>query len=296
MTSLTRRLKQALPARPRAWAHAVRRWAVQTPPVRDALFDARDGLDWVLGTRHPLVPPRKLTHGIGSSLDVGRAYLRHFRELAGLRPTDAVLDVGCGIGRMAVPLAGYLRPPGRYDGFDILRANVAWCRRAVTPRFPHFRFRHADVFSREYNPRGRLAGSSFRFPYPDESFDFAFLTSVFTHLLPADAAHYLAELGRVLRPGGRCLATFFLMTPESVGLTESGRGTVGLRRFAGPAWVSDPAVPEACLALDEDFVLASAAAAGLTLHGRPAYGSWCGRPAFTDYQDIVVFSKPGGGA
>ncbi len=291
MTELARRIKDRLPDRPRAWLHAGRRWVLRTGPIRAAVFDVQDGLDWVLGRRNPLVPPRKLVHGIGSSLDVGETYLRYFRELAGLEPTEAVLDVGCGIGRMALPLTRYLRPPGRYEGFDILRANVAWCRSAITPRYPNFGFQHADVFNREYNPRGQLAGDQFRFPYPDGEFGFAFLTSVFTHLMPADAAHYLSELGRVLRPGGRCLATFFLMTAESEALGAAGRGSVHFRPFDGPAWVTNPAIPEACLALDESFVRRAAADAGLSVAAtRP--GSWCGREQSTDFQDIVIFAKP----
>jgi SAM-dependent methyltransferase len=293
MSGVSQRLKDRLPVRPRALLRAVYQWAMGVDPVRSAAFDARDGLDWVLGRRDPLVPPRKLVHGIGSSLQIGEAYLRHFRELAGLQPTEAVLDVGCGIGRMALPLTRYLRPPGRYDGFDIVRANVAWCRRAITPRFPHFRFRHADVFNREYNPRGKLSGREFRFPYPDGAFDFAFLTSVFTHLMPPDAAHYLAELGRVLRPGGRCLATFFLLNPESNALVDAGRGFFRLHPADGPARVADPDTPEACIALDEGFVRDAASAAGLVIARPPYYGSWCGRSVWTDAQDIVVLQKPG---
>lgn len=285
------RLKDRVPPALRRRLRAARRWALATPPVRDALFDARDGLDWAIGRADPLAPPRRLVHGIGSSLHVGRTFLGHFRSLAGLRPDEAVLDVGCGVGRMALPLTGYLRPPGRYEGFDIVRPNVAWCRRAVTPRFPHFRFRHADVFNREYNPRGRLAGSTFRFPYPDGAFDFAVLTSVFTHLLPADAAHYLAELGRVLRPGGRCLATFFLVSDETAALAAAGRGAVRFAHLGGPAWTTDAAVPEACVGLDEGFVLGAARRAGLTPAAPPYYGSWSGRDRFTDSQDILVLGR-----
>ena len=158
-------------------------------------------------------PPADLVDGIGGGWEVGGVFLGHFRDVCRLGPDEAVLDVGCGVGRMAAPLTAYLSPRGRYDGFDIMAENVRWCRRALTPRFPNFRFRHADVYNREYNPGGRVPAAAFRFPYPDAAFDFVFATSVFTHLLPADAAHYLAELGRVLRPGGRGLATVFLLNP-----------------------------------------------------------------------------------
>ena len=45
------------------------------------------------------------------------------------RPGERVLDVGCGIGRMARPLAGYLTGDGSYDGFDVNREGIRWCTR-----------------------------------------------------------------------------------------------------------------------------------------------------------------------
>ena len=222
---------------------------------------------------------------------IGRTYFTYFRDLTDLRPSDAVLDIGCGVGRMALPLTEYLTPPGSYDGFDIVRANVAWCVATVSPRFPHFRFRHADIFSREYNPRGTLAGAGFAFPYPAAGFDFALATSVFTHLLPADAAHYLGEIGRVLKPGGRCLATFFLLNPESDALIDAGKSAIPLRPSAdGVGRIISPDSPEAGVGLSEAAVTVWATAAGLTLD-RSHYGHWCGRPGGFDFQDIVVLRK-----
>ena len=260
--------------------------------------DVRHWLDrvnvwWDRATDRPLrPPPDDLVQGIGGGWTIGETFLRHFRELCDLQPDEAVLDVGCGVGRMAVPLAGYLSRDGRYEGFDIVRDNVRWCRRAITPRWPHFRFQHANIYNREYNPRGRERGHEFRFPYPDATFDFAFLTSVFTHLMPAEAGHYLRELSRVLKPGGRCLATFFLLNDESNALVDAGRGRFNLELAQGVYRVGNPAIPEECIALDERFVEAAVRDAGLTLATPVRYGSWCGRERSFDYQDIVILRKP----
>jgi SAM-dependent methyltransferase len=260
---------------------------------RDLLDDLCDWADLARGKQVPLDPPDGLVAGIGGSWYVGERFLGHFRELCGLRPDEAVLDVGCGVGRMAVPLAGYLSPHGRYEGFDIIRAHVRWCRRAITPRWPNFRFRHADIFNREYNPDGRLKGSEYRFPYRDRTFDFALLTSVFTHLMPPDAAHYLAELGRVLRPGGRCLATFFLLNAESSAMVDAGRGHFRLWPAEGVYRVYSREVPEACIALDEAFVEESARKAGLAMDRPVRGGWWCGRDPVSEFQDVVIFRQPG---
>ena len=255
------------------------------------LCDVRDAFDWVLGKSDPLVPPRKLVYGIGGELRHGDHIVGWLRDLAGLQPGEAVLDVGCGVGRVALPLTKYLSAAGRYDGFDIIRENVGWCRQAITPRYPNFRFQHADVFNREYNPRGKFRGDAFRFPYPDESFDVAFLTSVFTHLTPPDAAHYLREVGRVLRPGGRCLATFFLLNAESNALVDAGQGAFTLEPAEGASRVHSRQVPEACIALDEGFIEESVRAAGLTVERPVRYGWWCGRQPAFDFQDIAILKR-----
>lgn len=259
---------------------------------RDLVDTLADWADRARGRSVPLEPPESLVAGIGGSWAVGERYLGHFRDLCGLRPGEAVLDVGCGVGRMAVPLAGYLGPRGRYEGFDIIRAHVRWCRRAITSRWPNFRFRHADIFNREYNPDGRVKGCEYRFPYRDDTFDFALLTSVFTHLMPADAAHYLAELGRVLKPGGRCLGTFFLLNAESNALVDGGRGRFTLWPTEGVYRVCSREVPEACIALDEAFVEEAARKAGLVMDRPPHYGCWCGRDPIFEFQDVVIFRKP----
>jgi SAM-dependent methyltransferase len=266
-----------------AYGKATKSWT-----ARAWAYDVRDALDWVLGRSDPLVPPRKLVYGVGGELRHGDHIVGWLRDLAGLRPDEAVLDVGCGVGRVALPLTRHLSAAGRYEGFDIVRANVAWCRKAITPRFPNFRFRHADIYNREYNPRGRVRGSDYRFPYPDGSFDLAFLTSVFTHLVPADAAHYLREVGRVLRPGGRCLATFFLLNRESNALVDAGLSHFTLEPAEGACRVHSRQVPEMCIALDEEFVEEAVKAAGLTVERPVRYGWWCGRQQAFDFQDIAI--------
>lgn len=255
------------------------------------LYDLRDAWDWLWCETDPLRPPRRLIFQVGGRMEVGDRFLSHFRELGGLQPDEAVLDVGCGIGRMALPLTRYLSPRGRYEGFDIMRQHVAWCRQAITPRYPNFRFRHADIFNREYNPRGKVRGSEYRFPYPDGSFDFAFLTSVLTHLLPDDVAHYLGELGRVLRPGGRCLATAYLLDAESSQLVDAGRSKFTLLPATGVYRVWNEAVPEACIALDEAWFTDAAGRAGLRVE-RVHRGEWCGRETWVDYQDMAILRKP----
>src|SRR5262245_4635138 len=88
-----------------------------------------DLLDRLRGRRAVLLPPRWLRlAGDGDFVTVGERLAGHCRELAGLRTNEDVLEIGCGPGRVARALAGYLGPSGTYCGFDVMRPAVRWCR------------------------------------------------------------------------------------------------------------------------------------------------------------------------
>ena len=131
-----------------------------------------------------LVPPTDLMHvGGGDFEKIGKEILQTLIEIGGLKPNERVLDVGCGVGRAAIPLTNFMKDNGSYEGFDIVPKEIKWCQKNISRRFPNFRFQLADVYNKAYNPYGKYKASDYKFPYEDESFDFVFLTSVFTHLL-----------------------------------------------------------------------------------------------------------------
>lgn len=238
--------------------------------------------------RDPLVPPRGLSFvGDGDFLQSGEQFLGYFTELGGLRRDDRVLDIGCGVGRMAVPLVRYL-DGGSYAGFDVGREMIAWCRRKISARRPDFEFSWAPVYNSKYNPFGTIAASEYRFPYEDSSFDFAFATSLFTHLRRDDAAHYLSELARVLRPGGTCLLTFFLLTPDAERRLAEGSAWLDFRHPVEDGLTVNRRRPEEAVALREDALRAMTAAAGLTVRDPVHAGVWPGREDGLTLQDIVV--------
>jgi SAM-dependent methyltransferase len=131
-----------------------------------------------------------------------------------------ILDIGCGCGRTARLLA--LRPDVTYLGFDVFKPSIEWAEAFITPLTEgRFRFAHVDGHSAHYNPRGTLKPGEVRFPGEDRGFDVAFAASLFTHLLEADAGHYLAESARCLRPGGVLVASIHDEPPA--GVRYSGR-------------------------------------------------------------------------
>ena len=253
---------------------------------------ALDAVDRVRGRREPLVPPRRLNFvGPGDFVAVGDEFMRHFTELGGLKPGDRVLDIGCGIGRVARPLASYLGAEGSYDGFDVSREGIEWCRRHYRGLPAGFRFAHADIANALYNPSGGVRASEFRFPYDDAGFDFAFAISVFTHLVQADAANYAAEAARVLAPGGRVLTTWLLLDAEARSRVGAGEAAFDLRQLDGITAVMSEGTPEQAVAFDADWVRERLSDVGLAVSGVWP-GTWSGRAEGRTFQDIVVATKP----
>jgi SAM-dependent methyltransferase len=246
--------------------------------LRLRALDARDRL---AGRGGRLVPPRQLQFvGEGDFVGIGDEFLSHLVALCGLRPEDRVLDVGCGIGRLARPLAGYLSIDGAYAGFDVDAAGIRWCTQRYG-HFPQFGFVHADVKNARYNPGGAEDAVAYRFPFEDGSFDVAALISVLTHLTADDALHYLGQTRRVLAPGGRVLLTAFVLDPDAPDPSLSfGPARDGMA-------VVDPALPEEAVAYEEEWLLEALRAAGLDLVALHP-GSWTGRSDGPSFQDVVV--------
>jgi SAM-dependent methyltransferase len=262
--------------------------------VKDSLrLRALDVKDRLGGRSDRLVPPRRLDFvGHSDFVETGDEFLGHFVELGGLQPSHDVLDIGCGIGRMARPLSGYLDAGGSYEGFDVNREGVGWCRRRYA-RFKNFHFQVADLYNRRYNPHGPQKTIDYRFPYPDERFDFAIMASVLTHLLEDEAEHYLAETARVLKPGGRAVTTFFLLDAESRQLIAAGKSGLDFLEPEGHVSVLSDDVPEEAVAYDEGWVYERVGTHGLRVLEPIRPGTWCGREGGVSFQDIVVLEKVG---
>lgn len=261
--------------------------------MRRVYYLIHDTVASLLGRPDPLTPSEEKIAFIGGGdfKIIGEEFRRYFLELGGLKPQEKVLDVGCGIGRMAVPLTKYLKGQGGYEGFDIYKPGIDWCREKITPRYPNFRFQLADAYSKHYNPEGKQPASAYRFPYPQESFDFVFLTSVFTHMLPADVENYFSEIVRTLKSGGRCLITFFLLNQESLPLIKEQKSSLDFPYDFGYYRLMDANIPEAVVGYDEAGVLDWFEKYGLSIKPPIHYGSWCGRTNFLSYQDIIVAAK-----
>jgi ubiquinone/menaquinone biosynthesis C-methylase UbiE len=273
-----------LPAIPRPL-----RWS-----LRRLYFLPSDLADRFSGNSGQLLPPKSriFTGSVDNFKTSGEAVARRLVEYAGLLPTSTVLDVGCGIGRVAIPLTEYLTESGRYEGLDIVPDGISWCNENITPRYPNFRFSLADVYNKEYHPHGKAEAKNYRFPYADNTFDVVILTSVFTHMLPAEVENYMSEIVRVLKPNARCYITHLLIDDISRVSMEAGHSDTLFKHHIPPYWLVDDKIPELSVGYDLTYVRELHARHGLDQDFRVLSGTWSGRPLedpTTDFsQDIVL--------
>lgn len=260
--------------------------------ARRVVYWPKDAWDGLTGKRPRHVPPKgRIFVGSGDFIQRGQDHLSFLKQHAGLLPHHHVLDIGSGIGRTAVALTGYLDRTARYEGFDVVKDGVHWCKAHITRGFPQFHFTHVDLVNDLYNLSGTQAGA-FRFPYADNSFDVVYLFSVFTHMGKDEVQHYLREIRRALKPGGRCLGTYFVYTPAIE--QRIAQHPVFAFPVAREGYrLMDGNVEAANIAFELDTLRTMATTAGLqwqSLHE----GYWKDQAFKVDgheYQDIVVLRK-----
>jgi len=111
-------------------------------------------------------------------------------DLAQLQPGEAVLDVGCGTGTLALVAKERVGAAGRVSGIDPSAQLLTRARRKAARRGLEINFQLGEIE---------------QLPFPDQSFDVV-LSTLMMHHLPDDLKRQgLAEIARVLKPGGRLL-------------------------------------------------------------------------------------------
>jgi SAM-dependent methyltransferase len=260
--------------------------------VRKLYYYPVDILDNTLGRKNKYVPNKgDVFIGSGDFLAQGKHHLQLLKEYAGLKENHAVLDIGCGIGRAAVALTQYLSAEGKYEGFDVVEKGIMWCRKHISADFPNFNFRYIPLNNDLYHFTEDKA-EDYVFPYEDNSFDTIFLFSVFTHMQPLEVQNYFNEIHRVLKPGGKCLGTFFLYDDQTEKEISKKENKINFPYERENYRLMNEKVPSANIAFKEIYIDKMIKVSGLKIENK-IYGNWSKRTCegLFDFQDILVFKK-----
>jgi hypothetical protein len=110
-------------------------------------------------------------------------------------------------------------------------------------------------------------------------------------MLPLDVDNYLGEISRVIRKGGTCIITFFLLNEESLNLIHSGQSTLNFGYQISGCLTTDEIVPESAIAYNEELIKELYKKYGLMITHPIQYGNWCKRQNFLTYQDLIIAKK-----
>lgn len=157
-------------------------------------------------------------------LESGGAHSQTIRDVLAkhdlkIEQFTSVLDFGCGVGRIMRHLSS--TPGPQWHGTDYNPQLIEWCR-------DHLKFAQFKVNT-----------LTDKLSYADESFDFIYAYSVFTHLKEDLQFFWIDELSRVLKPGGHLYFTthgdYFLqgLEPAERELFENGQPVIREQQQSG---------------------------------------------------------------
>ena len=215
------------------------------------------------------------------------------------KPNSHLLDMGSGYGRLVagilVGIGGDFK--GNYTGMDILRRHVAWCESSYHKFYPgRVNFIHMDVYNSRYNPMGAVKPVDYQIPAAQNTYSFVSLFSVFTHMHENEIFHYLNEFERVLRPGGKVVATIFLYNKERLNrVIETGYGSL---EYNDHTRIKDREDPLFAIVFEESWFLNQIVTrSGLEVE-KVLYGNALGDPLGKNerpyphlFQDMLVLKK-----
>lgn len=121
------------------------------------------------------------------------AFRQHIVELVAVTGNEQVLDAGCGTGVTALRIAAHC-PGCAVHGIDLSLKMVAAARQDAAAQGLTADFR---------------VGSITALPYPDHAFDVVITNIMYHHLDLTEKWQAVAEIARVLKPGGRYVSAEF---------------------------------------------------------------------------------------
>lgn len=239
--------------------------------------------------------PRRLIDMTGGGVDTWQGiidnHLRGYAKWCPIEPGQNLVEIGCGVGRDAIPIAEIIGDRGTYLGVDVIKDSIDWCQANISARHPNFRFVWYDIWSQGYNPNGSMRTRDISLPVEPRTIDRFLLQSVFTHLFEEDITHYLREFHRGLKDDGLVYATCFIADEDALALAKIHSKYKFLHEYSDGVRTNDQNCPENALAYTRATVDRMLKASSMELAHPIDLGSWCGGRSSTHFQDLMILRK-----
>ncbi len=173
---------------------------------------------WQLKTQiYKSIPPQKLIKDSGSKnishyVSNTLLFTKDLIQQCMLKRNANVLEIGCGVGRIANGLLHYLNKEGSYWGIDVNPEMINWCHKYIHTRRGNFKFQQIPVINNYYYEKNNNKLNKYDFSFLDnQKFDCVVAMATFNHLRMEDTQKYLQEISSRLKPNGVAYLTFFII-------------------------------------------------------------------------------------
>jgi len=182
-----------------------------------------------------------------------------------------VLEIGCNIACLSLPLIKYLKS-GKYYGIDRDKQCIDWCKHKIMP-FCDASFKLLD---------------DLRLPFDEGEFDVVFTGTLFSNISQENVDIYLNEINRVLKKGGQFIFSIF-MTHQSQITTKTKKLKTRLNKINGVQFLTNSRNEKANVHSDE-HIWECLEKAHFELKDT-LFGNWSDMSNTSMYQDLISAVK-----
>jgi len=251
------------------------------------------------------IPPQDINYNDGAAGHPER-YVRSFKESAclrelpflmrraGLTPSSALLDYGCGMGRLAYAASKYLQDDGAFYGYEPNQTALSFLRAAYSNRrnfgFDGRELRNEEDYVAIQEGKARrngIAAEDVDLDFIARPIDVQYSHSVFTHMWAEPIVHVLKSLKKVVRPDALCVNSWLIVDDFAAYVLRCGLADRELPHRVNGIWTYHTENPLVCAAYELADVKDIYARGGHEIVDI-LWGSWAGRDNGVVYQDIVI--------